>query len=134
VARIAGWARVIHAELRCRGLAKNNRAGPPQHRDGVGVLRRLAAGKRRTAIFRRHIGGVEHILYADWKTMQWAEKLAGGAPCVGEPSAFARTLRIKEGPGFHTGLACGDSIETCLDQISGVDLAAAEAGNQAARG
>ena len=81
-------------------------------RDGwrAGIVLGLMVLVVHTAVLRRHVGGVDHVLDADGNAIERSRRAAFAAALVGSAGSGADMLGIEVNPGLHIGLALGDAL------------------------
>src|SRR5262245_45638150 len=102
-----GRTGMIHSEFRRAGLADDECPCSVQRADSIRVFGWPTPTQASAAVFGRHVAGVEHILHADWQTMQRANRESRRLPFICLPRALARQIDVQEAPGLHLRFANG---------------------------
>jgi hypothetical protein len=123
-------ARRVRRELGGHGLAHDHRPGLAQARHDRSVGHRRAPGMQHGAVFRRHVVGVDDVLYPDRHAVQRAVVAALPVPEIRLARLFQRALWVQIGPGFDVAVHRLNMGKAVRDQL----LRAEQAFAYAARG
>jgi len=110
--RIARDGRLEGRQFRGPGLAQNHRAGALEQRHAGGVGGGPDPGMNRRAAFRRHVAGIDDVLYPDRNAVQRP------APWLPVPvsRSVQRPIRVEEGPCPYLAVAKSDALEASAHQ------------------
>ena len=126
IGRVHGRAGLAGGELGGDGLAEDDAAGRAGPGNGCGVWLWAASPSRWGAVLAGHVGGIEHVLYADGDALQGTGLNRGGR------LAHLGGIEVREGP--HAGIPIGDMVQIGFHQRLGSQLAVMDQSHRLGRG
>ena len=114
IVRIARFTRGRIRKLGGHRLADNDRTSGSQQRHTARIGIWTAAREGRATVLSWHVIGINDVLDADWKSMQWSERRAALSMRIGLIGLGQGVLGVEIGPSLDLIISRGDPIEIGL--------------------